>query len=169
MTQIRFAYAEDAKIVSALGTTTFIETFGHLYKEEDLSAFLEKNHSESAYKTLLSDREWGVRIVERDGVPFGYSVAGPCTLPVPDMPENAGELSRLYLLKEGQGSGAGERLLKTTLDWLYERFEHVYLSVYAENFGAQRLYARHGFEKICDYFYMVGEHADPEWIMGRPR
>ncbi|MEQ8751584.1 MAG: GNAT family N-acetyltransferase, partial [Amphiplicatus sp.] len=117
----------------------------------------------------LNDAAWAIWIAEQDGVPFGYSVAGPCTLPVPDMPESAGELSRLYLLKQSQGSGEGGRLLKVTLDWLEERFKHVYLSVYSENYGAQRLYARHGFEKICDYFYMVGEHADPEWIMERRR
>ncbi len=169
MTDIRRAQASDAKTVSRLGTATFVETFGHLYKEEDLSAFLQKSHSVAAYETLLADPAWAVWIVGGDSGPFGYSVAGPCTLPVPDMPESAGELSRLYLLKEHQGSGVGGRLLNATLDWLYEHFEHVYLSVYAENYGAQRLYARHGFEKVCDYFYMVGEHADPEWIMGRAR
>ncbi|MEQ8178714.1 MAG: GNAT family N-acetyltransferase [Amphiplicatus sp.] len=169
MAEIRRARAEDAKTVSTLGTTTFVETFGHLYREEDLSAFLEKSHSAGTYETLLNDAAWAIWIAEQDGVPFGYSVAGPCTLPVPDMPESAGELSRLYLLKQSQGSGEGGRLLKVTLDWLEERFKHVYLSVYSENYGAQRLYARHGFEKICDYFYMVGEHADPEWIMERRR
>lgn len=169
MPDIRRARAAEAKIVSALGTTTFVETFGHLYKEEDLSAFLEKSHSERAYEALLNDSACAVWIAEQDGAPAGYAVAGPCTLPVPDMPARAGELGRLYLLKDSQGSGLGGRMLAIALDWLEAHFEHVYLSVYAENYGAHRLYARHGFEKVCDYFYMVGEHADPEWIMERRR
>jgi ribosomal protein S18 acetylase RimI-like enzyme len=81
------------------------------------------------------------------------------------MPENSGELSRLYLRKSAQGGGLGARLLETALEFLRDRFEHVYLSVYAENTVAQRLYGRYGFVKVHDYFYRVGDHLDPEWIM----
>ncbi|MEZ5921560.1 MAG: GNAT family N-acetyltransferase [Parvularculaceae bacterium] len=74
-------------------------------------------------------------------------------------------MARLYLVKSAQGTGLGASMLQIAMDFLRARFEHVYLSVYAENFPAQKLYQRHGFKKLCDYFYMVGDHADPEWIM----
>ena len=52
-TSIRRATPADAASLAALGTFTFIETFGHLYTPEDLQAFLEESHSEAAYACLL--------------------------------------------------------------------------------------------------------------------
>lgn len=153
-------------MLSALGAETFTATFGHLYSKENLEKFLRKGHSVEAYRTLARDPESGVWIAEDEaGTPIGYAVAGPCTLPVPDLPPNSGELARLYLRPEAKGTGLGARLLEIALDFLQDRFDHIYLSVYRDNTVAQRLYQRYGFVKIHDYFYMVGDHADPEFIM----
>ena len=166
MTKIRAATAADAELLSRLGAATFTASFGHLYCAENLRRFLEKSHAIGVYRDLFSDENCGIWIAENEaGEAVGYAVAGPCSLPVPDMPQSAGELARLYLVKHAQGAGLGAAMLKIAMDFLKARFEHVYLSVYAENFPAQKLYQRHGFKKLCDYFYMVGDHADPEWIM----
>ncbi len=163
---IREAFEEDAETLAALGAETFTATFGHLYSRDNLEKFLNKNHTAEVYRKLTADPECGVWIaVDEAGEAVGYAVAGPCTLPAPDMPANSGELARLYLRKHGQGTGLGARLLETALDFLRDRFERVYLSVYRDNTVAQRLYERYGFVKVHDYFYMVGDHADPEWIM----
>ncbi|WP_425407924.1 N-acetyltransferase family protein [Hyphococcus sp.] len=164
---IREASPNDAETLSRIGKSTFIETFGHLYKRDDLNAFLEKSHDRSVYEKLIADPQSQAWLVEQGGETIGYASVGPCDLPAPDMPENSGELQRLYLLEKAQGGGTGAKLLQLALDWLDERFDHVYLSVYAENTGAQKLYQRCGFEKIADYFFMVGAHPDPEWIMKR--
>jgi ribosomal protein S18 acetylase RimI-like enzyme len=163
---IRIALEEDAPALAALAAETFLDAFGHLYSQKDSSAFIAKYHSAAVYEELLADPEFGIWIAETaKGEAVGYVVAGPCSLPVPNMPENSGELARLYLKRGSQGSGLGGALLEAALEFLTDRFDHVYLSVYSENAGAQRLYQRHGFVKIADYFYMVGEQADPEWIM----
>jgi RimJ/RimL family protein N-acetyltransferase len=41
----------------------------------------------------------------------------------------------------------------------------VYIGVWSGNAGAQRLYARHGFEKIGEYDFPVGQHLDREFIL----
>ncbi len=160
--------AEFAPALAALGAETFTETFGHLYAPEDLAAFVSEAHAVEGYDYLLADPDtalWAAFV--DDGTLVGYSVAGRCHLPAPNMGDSAGELRRLYVLKDHQGDGLGRRLLEPALDWLEGRFEEVYLSVYAENHGAQRLYARYGFEIIHEYKFMVGDHADPEFIMKR--
>ncbi|MEL7202230.1 MAG: GNAT family N-acetyltransferase, partial [Pseudomonadota bacterium] len=63
------------------------------------------------------------------------------------------------------GQGLGDQLLTQCMTWLKAHFDHIFLSVYAENIRAQKLYTRFGFKKVHDYHYMVGNHADPEWIM----
>lgn len=163
---IREAFVEDAETLSTLGEQTFIATFGRLYSRDNLEKFLKKGHSPEVYRRVLNDPQSAAWIAESEGGDaVGYAVAGPCTLPVPELPQNSGELARLYLLKGAQGAGQGARLLETSLAFLRARFAHVYLSVYRDNPVAQRLYQRHGFVKIHEYFYMVGDHADPEWIM----
>lgn len=159
-----------ACVFAQIGQRSFTQTFGHLYQTEDLDHFLANSHSVDIYQSLLADPAHALWLAYNDDQkPVGYAVCGPCTLPVPDMPDHSGELARLYVLREAQGSGLGTRLLQICLSWLEDNFQHLFLSVYAENTGAQKLYRRHGFEKIHDYHYMVGNHADPEWIMKRAR
>lgn len=163
---IRRAAADDAQALSRLGAETFTATFGHLYSRENLDKFLAKNHSAAVYRALLADPQSAVWIAEDGaGRALGYAVAGPCTLPVPGLRANSGELGRLYLVKEAQGSGLGGKLLDLALGFLRRNYSYIYLSVYRDNVKAQRLYRRAGFSKVHEYLYMVGDHADPEYIM----
>ncbi len=163
---IRRADILEAPALSALGAATFIETFGELYRPEDLQSFLKSAHAPSYYEEFMARPETATWLVEDDdGVILGYATAGPCALPVADMPARAGELKRIYVLKEAQGLGLGKALLETVLSWLEARFEPLYLGVFSENPKAQDLYRRYGFEKVGEYDFMVGNHADHEWIM----
>ena len=163
--EIRRACGGDAVRLSDVGRRSFVQKFGGLYKSSDLEAFLREKHSVDAYEKVLADGAHAVWLAERDRAAVGYLVAGPCDLPVPDLKPNAGELMRFYLLADCQGQGVGGRLFDLGFAFLQEHFDAIYLSVYAENEGAQRFYRRRGFEKIHDYHYMVGDHPDPEWIM----
>ena len=159
-----------APVLSALGAETFCETFGGLYRPEDLNAFLREYHSPDCYRRLIADPGSAVwTATTQDGEAAGYAAAGPCTLPVGDLPPRSGELKRLYVLGRFQGAALGGRLLTAALEWLEGAYDALYLGVYAENSGAQRFYARYGFEKVGDYAFMVGEHADAEYIMKRRR
>ena len=40
----------------------------------------------------------------------------------------------------------------------------VQLSVFSENFGAQRFYERYGFKKVADIDFWVGNHRDDEFL-----
>ncbi len=171
MASTRIEKCEDpgaAETLSTLAATTFTETFGHMYKQEDLDLFLGDKHSVDLYRRLLADPAHGIWIAWNEAnEAVAYLVAGPCELPVPDKPDRAGEVVRFYARKHCHGSGVGGRLMAVALQWLETHFDHIYLSVWAENHGAQRLYERHGFEKIHEYFYMVGNQADPEFIYKR--
>ncbi|MBL4619225.1 MAG: GNAT family N-acetyltransferase [Marinicaulis sp.] len=157
-----------APTLALVAEETFTQAFGHLYKQEDLNLFLQKHHTAGNYREHIADPASSVWLArEEDGKIVGYIVAGPCGLPAPNMPENSGELLRFYILDKYKGMGLGKRMLGLALDWLQENYAHLYLSVYAENHSAQRLYEYFGFEKIHKYMYMVGNQADPEFIMKR--
>ena len=68
-----------------------------------------------------------------------------------------------------QGGGLGQRLFADVMDWLQsEGPRSVWIGVWSENFGAQRFYARHGFEKVGEYGFKVGRTVDREFILRRP-
>lgn len=100
--------------------------------------------------------------------PIGYVTACPAHLPHPDVAPGDGEIQRLYILQGHQGGGRGTALLTTALDWLERDGPRtLWIGVWNENYGAQRFYARHGFEIVGDYSFMVGDHADYELITRR--
>lgn len=165
---IRRAGPSDADTLSRLGARTFTETFGHLYPVEDLSAFLVYAYGLARTRADLSDPEKAHWLVEVDGKAVGYASAGPAGLPHEDLKPTDGELYRLYLLAAHQGGGIGRRLLDTVLAWLEKDGPRpLWIGVWSENFGAQRLYGRLGFEKVGDYIFPVGETKDEEFILRR--
>jgi ribosomal protein S18 acetylase RimI-like enzyme len=165
--RIERATAEDRAAVAQIGRQTFRETFGHLYAPEDLALFLDQSHSEEAAHKLLSAPDAAVWLLKDGDKVAGYAAARANTLST-DHPTNAdGEIARLYVLGRYHGGGFGSQLLECALLWLEERFRHLYVSVYADNHGAQRLYRRYGFEMVKEYRYMVGNHADREFLFAR--
>lgn len=166
---LRRATPDDAAALSALAARTFTETFGHLYRPEDLVLFLRDAYAEGKQRELLSRDDSAVWLLEDAGVPVGHAAAGPCGLPHPDVRPEDGELKRLYLLKACQGGGEGSRLMRVAMDWLLSDGPRaLWIGVWSENLGAQRFYARHGFEKVGEYLFPVGQARDLEFILRRP-
>ena len=165
---IRRAGPPDAQALVAIGRATFAETFGHLYPPDHLAAFLAEAHGLARARADLADAAKAVWLVEAGGEVVGYAVAGPCHLPHPEATPACGELERLYLLASHQGGGAGGRLLAEALAWLEKDGpRRLWIGVWSENHGAQRLYARHGFAQVGTYEFVVGATRDREFILRR--
>jgi GNAT superfamily N-acetyltransferase len=160
----RDAGPADAALVADLCRRSFVETFGHLYRPEDLAAFLARM-SEEAWRGELSDPAFDVRLAEAAGEAVAYAKLGPLALPV----EPAGpalELRQLYVLAPWQGAGIAPSLM----DWLIRRARargagELFLSVWTENHRARLFYARYGFAYVGPYSFMVGDQADEDEIM----
>ena len=166
---IRRATVDDARTLSVLAARTFTETFGHLYPARDLQDFLDDAYAEDKQRVILAHPSYAVWLLELDGVAVGHAAAGPCGLPHDDVQQGDGELKRLYLIKDQQNSGWGSRLFETAIGWLErEGPRTLWIGVWSENFGAQRFYARYGFQKVGTYEFPVGEVRDLEFILRRP-
>lgn len=167
-TVIRRAGPADAAILSELGARTFRETFAHLYPPQDLADFLAEAYGAERTAADLADPRKAAWLVEADGEAIGYALAGPCALPHPKVTPACGELKRIYFVKDRQGGGLGARLFAQVMDWLQaEGRGDIWIGVWSENHGAQRFYARHGFEKAGEYGFQVGGTVDREFILRR--
>ncbi|WP_086617957.1 GNAT family N-acetyltransferase [Erythrobacter tepidarius] len=165
----RPATLADAPALAALGAQTFIAAFGHLYTPENLAAFLAQVHSPRPVAEEIAGNECTHRLVEHEGKLVAY-----CKLRYPSQyaalsdARNPLELGQLYALPSHTGQGIGAKLM----DWALEQaraggHDAMLLSVYSENYGAQRFYERYGFGKIADITFRVGEHYDPEFLYER--
>lgn len=165
---IRRAAPADVETLSNIGAETFTETFGHLYPPEDLAAFLEDAYGLEKTRHDLADPAKAAWLVELDGEVVGHALAGPCDLPHDEVTPDCGELKRLYVRKRLQGAGAGSRLLAEVLAWLErDGSRRLWIGVWSENHGAQRLYERMGFTKVGEYGFHVGQTRDREFILRR--
>lgn len=160
----RDAIIADLPAIDRVFRHSFCDTFAHLYRPEDLDAFLAQFTPE-AWESEFNDPRYRFRVAEADGEVVGFVKLGPSALPI-ETSARAIELRQLYLLKSHHGSGLAAALT----DWAIAEAKHqvaeeLYLTVYTDNHRAKRFYERYGFEAIGRYDFMVGEQADEDIIM----
>ena len=160
----RNATQDDAGPLKDLFAESFVDTFGHLYREADLREFLDGN-SLSKWQANLADPGIAIRVAELDGKLAGFVELAPKKLPY-ETTAPALELRRLYLSKDVHGTGIAHCLMDWALAEATGRgAEELLLSVYVDNHRARRFYERYGFEAVGKYDFMVGSHADEDLIL----
>lgn len=163
---LRLATPADAVALARIGRETFIETFGHLYSDEDLHAYLAGAYDAAQHARDISDNALRFWIIEYEGAIAGYAKAGPCKLPVNMESERAFEIYRLYVRGAYQGGSVGRMLIEAVLTWMRgQGADTAYLGVWEHNLRAQRFYARYGFAVVGEYGFPVGKQVDRELIM----
>ena len=155
---------EDAGMIADLFERSFVETFAHLYSQSDLDAFRD-GITAAAFAKEIGNRDFALRVAEKDGEAVGFAKLGPAQLPVKAPPHTL-ELWQIYVLRPWQGQGVAKQLY----DWAEAEArargaKHLQLSVYIDNHRARRFYERHGFEAVGRYDFMVGTHADEDIVM----
>ena len=160
----RDARPDDAAALAALGRRTFTETFGHLYKPEDLAAFL-LTHNTQGWARELADPAFAIRLGEAEGGPVAYAKLGPPSLPFEPRGRPI-ELRQFYVLQPWQGAGVAALLMDWAIAEASDRgADELYLSVFTDNHRARRFYDRYGFTFVQTYDFMVGTHADQDHIL----
>jgi diamine N-acetyltransferase len=133
------ASPDDADEISAIAIRTYVDAFGDGFpSREELDHHLETTLSVERWRDyLVRDRVFVARI---GGTLAGYVQVGPA--------DAAGQVDirRLYVDRLWQGQGIGTRLLRLAIDHADETgATAIWIDVWEDNSGAQRLYAAHGF------------------------
>ena len=159
----RDAVATDAEALAALGTRTFIATFGHLYSPANLAAFLEHHRVDRWAEIIAGDAS--VRLAEADGTAIGYARLDRLLLPVPQTDRAALQLYQLYIDRAWHGGGVAPQLMAWVVDVARARgAQDLWLSVFTDNPRARAFYKRFGFTEVMPYRFMVGDHADDDML-----
>jgi GNAT superfamily N-acetyltransferase len=165
---LRPATPADAETLAELARAAFVAAFGHLYRPEDLARFLAEERTPDRYRAHLADAATSIALADLDG-----RLAAYCLIvrgkrfeeqPAP-RPMRPVFLSQLYTDPATTGRGLGAALLEWAIAearaWGADALQ---LSVFSENFGAQRFYQRYGFGKVADIDFWVGDHRDHEFL-----
>jgi diamine N-acetyltransferase len=166
---LRAAMPADVPALARLARDSFVAAFAHMYSDADLAAFLAEHKSEAATAALVADPDGLLHVAERDGRMIAYCKIGfHCGWPDHARGSRVMEFKQLYAAAEATGSGVGTALM----DWAMAEFakhgaDEIQLSVWSGNHGAQRFYARYGFEKVADVTFQVGEQLDEEFLFAR--
>ncbi|MEA3041875.1 MAG: diamine N-acetyltransferase [Sphingomonadales bacterium] len=163
MIRYRAPGPDDAAAVRALFEGSFVDTFAHLYKPDDIGAFLGQ-FTEEAWRAELADPAFAFRLAEEGDEAAGFAKLGPRGLPVATARPGL-ELRQLYVLRAWQGRGIAQALMDWALAEARRRgAEELYLSVWAGNARAKRFYRGYGFSYVAPYAFMVGAQADEDEI-----
>jgi len=168
-TTLRPATTADIPALAALGRDSFVAKFGDLYRAEDLATFLEDTHGEAAVAAELANPARLYRLAERGGRLVGYcKLAISSTLGEHARGARPIEIKQLYTAPDATGGGLGGLFMAWVLEEAALRqADEIQLSVYSDNADAQRFYARHGFGKVADIHFWVGEKRDDEFLFAR--
>ncbi len=164
---LRQATIDDVPALAALGRESFTAAFGHLYSPGDLAAFLAEVHDEAAVAEEVAGTECRHRLaLADDGTLLGYcKLRHPSKLAALSSAADPLELGQLYCAGSATGQGVGAALMEWALvEAEAGGHDAMVLSVYSENYGAQRFYARYGFARTADTTFRVGEQLDAEFV-----
>lgn len=163
---LRDATAADIPALADLGRSSFLAKFGHLYRSEDLLPYLEDTHSAAAVARELADPDRRYGLAERAGRLVGYCKLGlVCGFPEHARGARTIEIKQFYTAPDTTGGGIGAAMMDWVLAVAQARAaDEIQLSVWSENAGAQRFYARYGFVKMADIGYWVGQQRDEEFL-----
>ena len=164
---LRPATPEDAEATAALARHAFCAAFAHLYDPADLAAFLDEHKTPAGFARIIADPLNRVMLAEAEGSLVGYCVMRlDSDYARHSDATDAMALQQLYTDPARTGQGIGDALARWALGEARERGKDaVQLSVWSENHGAQRFYARYGFAKIADISFWVGRHRDDEFLL----
>lgn len=163
---LRPARPDDAPALARFGIDTFCAAFAHLYRQEDLAAFLEESYSVEAVAEEIA----APGCIHQLAI-AGDSLTGFCKLWFPAHYAEHSDairpltLGQLYIDPARTGQGIGALLMAWALAHARAlECDAINLSVWAGNHGAQRFYQRYGFTRIADITFRVGQQLDEEFL-----
>jgi ribosomal protein S18 acetylase RimI-like enzyme len=166
--RLRRANAADAERLALIGGATFLETFAGLLEGDAIVAHCAREHGVEAYRALLGHDESAGWIAEAEigGAPVGYALVTAPKL-AQARPDDL-ELKRIYSFSRMHGSGVGTALMERAIDHaMHAGAARLLLGVFIGNQRALAFYRRHGFEKIGERRFRVGNQDCEDVVLAR--
>ena len=166
--QVRRASAADAATLAALAERTFRDTFTEVNTPENMAAHAAASYGIDKQREEIESDRIRTLLVELDGVVAGYAQLRNGHRPDCVSAENAIELWRFYIDRNGIGRGLAQRLMQAVVveaaEW---NGRALWLGVWERNPRAIAFYRKCGFVEVGAHVFRLGDDAQTDLIMQR--
>ena len=157
--EIRLARKEDAPFIALLGRTTFTETFGHFFRDQqDLIDYYNSTFSVQKIEGGIEKPNNLFWIAFANRLPVGYAKLKLHSNSEFVDSKEVCQLQKIYVLKDFLSMKIGLELQGALLDKAKElKFTQIWLSVLNSNERAIRFYEKSGFDEIGNHDFQIGK------------
>lgn len=163
--EVSTASVEDAALVLQVCKTTFLQTWEHLNSPEDMALYLAEKFTPEQIFLDLKDPDNLFFLARKDGKIAGYAKLRTSKVPTELQGSRCIEIERMYVLKEFQAMGVGNKLMDCCLEFgIKQGYEIVWLGVWKDN-PAVQFYSRWGFEWFGFHTFILGNDHQRDELM----
>jgi ribosomal protein S18 acetylase RimI-like enzyme len=163
---IRPVVATEAPALAVLAERTFRESFESRNSPENMDLHCSRNFGPEIQAREMADRGLVTRVAEEAGRLVGYTQlrlgkASDCVKAA-----QPAELSRIYVVREWQGQGVAQDLMKSALATAAGAgCDRLWLGVWEHNPKAIAFYRKFGFEIVGQHTFMLGNESQRDIVM----
>jgi len=171
--QVRRATPPDAAVLADVAGRTFALACPAHVTPQAIATFVAEVLSRERFDDYLADARREVFLAEEEGEPAGYAMLVHGEPADPDVAaaltlRPTVELSKIYVVPEVHGAGAGRALMTACLEAARRRgAAGLWLGVNQLNERAQRFYGRSGFARVGTKRFLVGDRYEDDFVYER--
>ena len=155
---IKKAKHRDTNTLAKLGRHTFTDTYAGKIPKHALKRYVLQHFNPKVIAGALREKKSGFSIAYIGGKPAGYSKINVSRNVQGKKDPRCSELEKLYVLKEFQGKGIGNALLKKFENAAKKRGNtFVWLGIWKKNKRAISFYKRHGYAEFSSRIFTIGK------------
>ena len=161
---IRIATESDVELLSKIGTTTFIETYGEQNTPENLERYILEKFNQRQILDEIKTPKTIFLLAELKHEVIGFAKMRVNLVENAD--EKALEIERIYILKDYHGKKYGATLMQKCIDVAIEnKYESLWLGVWEHNPKAIKFYQKWGFKVFGEHIFQLGDDAQTDFLM----
>jgi ribosomal protein S18 acetylase RimI-like enzyme len=165
---IRRAQPSDAKQLSIVAEATFRQTFAAHNSREDMEVFCASAYGEAVPAREIANPAMTTLLAQAGDELVGFAQLRWGTTPACVPATAAGEIQRLYVVREFHGKGIAQMLMEACLQSMVGRgSDVVWLGVWERNPKAIAFYRKFGFIEVGEHVFRVGNDPQRDIVMAR--
>ena len=162
----RSCTADDLELLQAFSRKTYFETFAAANTPENMAAYLDQAFETEKLRSELSNEYSSFFFLYLDGALAGYLKLNEAPAQSELHDSQALEIERIYVAKEFQREGLGKYLMEQAIQTAIQRGKrYVWLGVWEKNEKALHFYQKHGFYRIGEHAFVMGDDRQTDYLM----
>ena len=163
---IRYAVAEDAVALSALGAQTFQDTYAAFNTAENMAMHLAAAFSPERQRAEIEAPRGFILVAQAVDALIGYATVAHEIVPPAVGDIHALEIKRFYVDRAWHGLGVAQRLMTSTFRAAAQRgAATVWLTVWDRNPRAIAFYRKVGFSDAGTIPFRLGDEVQNDFLM----